>query len=86
MFYPEDIQHMRGRDFDVSDTAVGLLRNLKDEVHGPGGDPLSHWTTQYFFQDEPQLEEGKSLDSQVCRHPLAAQSTVRLGEIPRRLS
>lgn len=49
MFYPEDLQRMEGRDFVVMDDMCRLLHQLQDEIHGPGGDPLTRWTVQYLY-------------------------------------
>lgn len=48
MFFPENLQAMPERDFAVTDGMVGLLHVLKDEIHGPGGDPLEKFIVQYL--------------------------------------
>lgn len=52
LFNPEDLQRMEDRDFTLTDDMCRLLWDLQDEIHGPGGDPLSRWTIQYLYVPE----------------------------------
>lgn len=48
MFYPEDVQGMENLDFTITDDMCRLLKDLKDEIHGPDGTPLTKWFIQYL--------------------------------------
>lgn len=50
LFNPRDVQQLANRDFELTDEMCTRLQELKDEIHGPGGDPLTRWTIQYLYE------------------------------------
>lgn len=45
---PKDLQAMTNRNFVLTDTMCDLFSTLKDDIHGPGGDPLTKCIAQYL--------------------------------------